>query len=390
MSLPMDDAARVAELRSQYPALSHHIYLNTGTSGPLARDTAEAIAAETMREAVAGRMTLERFGVLGRARSSIAAALEVSRDEVALTTSTGDGLNIVLLGLPWQAGDEVITTTTEHSSLLLPLGVLRQRYGVVVRFADLPADDAGVIAALEARINTRTRLLALSHVSYATGAVAPLLAVAKMAHGRGIAVLMDGAQAFCSIPLDLTASGVDFYAVTGQKWLCGPEGTGALYVRRAALDRLTPTVAGLFMAKDSTPEGYFLPHHGARRLEGGTRYLPAVAGQINALERWRDVIGPDWAYARIQRLAARLMAGLGGIPRVEVITPPHAHAGLVSIRADGLSPESLASQLDRDHAIWCRSIPWTPWLRFSTGWYNTEEEVDRTVAAVEDAVRRTG
>src|SRR5262249_21360293 len=160
----------------------------------------------------------------------------------------------------------------------------------------------------------RTRLLALSHVSYATGAVAPLRALVKMAHERGIAVLVDGAQSFCSIPLDLAASGVDFYAVTGQKWLCGPEGTGALYVRRAALARLTPTVVGLFMAKDSPPEGYFLPYPGARRLEGGTRYLPAVSGQVNALERWRDEIGPDWAYARIQRLAARLMAGLAGIP----------------------------------------------------------------------------
>src|SRR5262249_42664698 len=150
-------------------------------------------------------------------RSLMAAALEVSPDEVALTTSTGDGLNVALLSLPWQAGDELITTTTEHTSLLLPLGMLRQRFGVVVRFVDLPADGAAM-AAMEARITPRTRLLALSHVSYATGAVAPLQSLVSMAHEHGVSVLIDGAQSFGAIPLGLSASGVDFYAVTGQKW----------------------------------------------------------------------------------------------------------------------------------------------------------------------------
>jgi L-cysteine/cystine lyase len=181
---------------------------------------------------------------------------------------------------------------------------------------------------------------------------------------------------------------VDFYAVTGQKWLCGPEGTGTLYVRQAALDRMTPTIVGYFTAKDSTSEGYYLPHPGARRLEVGSRYLPPVVGQVNALARWREEIGPDRAYARIQSLAARLMAGLSAVPGVDVITPPHAHAGLVSIRVDGMAPESLASRLNKDHSILCRSIPWTPWVRFSTGWYNTEEEIDRTVAAVDAAIEQ--
>jgi len=184
------------------------------------------------------------------------------------------------------------------------------------------------------------------------------------------------------MPLDLHGTGVDFYAVSGQKWLCGPEGTGGLYVRRDALPLLAPTFVGYASMATRDVQGYYLPQPGARRFEAGMRYPPATAGQCASLEWWRDEVGPAWAYARIHGLAARLIAGLCAIAGVEVVTPPGAHAGLVSFQVHGLQPEAVVERLTQDHGILCRSVPSRPLIRLSTGWYNTVAEIDRAVDAV--------
>ncbi len=393
-SIALEDDPRVMELRDQLPALARHTYLNTGTAGPLSRAVIDAVAAQIARERDEGRVRpafeKEFVALLDRARALMAASLDVQSSDVALTGSTGEGLNIVLYGLAWRPGDEIITTGAEHESGLLPLGVLRQRHGVTVRVVPVPYDTDGALEAVAAALNARTRLVVLSHVSYATGSVLPLAELVALAHRHGVPVLADGAQSFAAIPLDLPGSGVDFYAVSGQKWLGGPEGTGALYVRRAALDLLAPTFIGYLSVAACDAEGHFLPQPGARRFEVGTRYLPAIAGQAAAVEWWHDAVGPEWAYARIHGLAERLIAGLSEVRGVEVITPCGTHAGLVSFQIPGGAPEAVVARLTDEHDILCRAIPWTPWVRLSTGWYTTVEEVDRAVRAVAEVSHRLG
>lgn len=388
------DERGVVSLRAHLPVLERCTYLNTGAAGPLPRAVSDAVAAMVGRELVEGRVYVgfaeEYATVQERARSSIARALGAAADEITLTGGTGEGLNIVLHGFAWRPGDEIITTTAEHESLLLPLAVLRERHGVVVRFASVGQGGQETVAAIAAEWSARTRLLAFSHVAYATGVALPLERLVALAHERSVPALVDGAQAFAALPLDLPATGVDFYAVPAQKWLCGPAGAGALYIRRAALALLAHTFIGYSSVAAQGAADPYVAHPGARRFEVGTRYLPALAGLAAALDWWRSVVEPAWAYARIQHLADRLIDELQAVPDVEVATPRARHAGLVSLRVGAIPPTIVARRLAHEDGILCRPIPGSPWVRFSTGWYTTRAEIDHAVRALSamDKARR--
>ena len=161
----------------------------------------------------------------------MARLLNADLDEIALTDNTGEGLNIISNGIQWHESDEVITTNHEHMSLLAPLYQLRDRYGIVIRFADIgPIAERPVLKAIADLVTPRTRLISISHVTWTTGAVLNISEVGYMGREWGIPVLIDGAQSAGAIPVDVKTLGVDFYAMPMQKWLCGPDGTGALYV----------------------------------------------------------------------------------------------------------------------------------------------------------------
>lgn len=376
------------------PAVRRAIYLNAGTAGPLPEAALEAMRASALGEWEGGRITpdfhAERLRLREELRGEVARLVGADPDEIALTRSTTDGINIALWGLPWRAGDEVITTGVEHPGLLLPLYVLRQRLGVRLRVVDPgPLGDARRLepgegeeaaegcffAALEEAWTPRSRLLALSHVSYATGARFPLERLVAWARRHHLWILVDGAQSAGPLPLDLPASGVDLYAFPGQKWLCGPEGTGALYVRRELLGEIEPTFAGYATARRHDATGYFLPQEGARRFEVGTTHGPAEAGWLASLRWLGREVGWDALRARATQLVERAAASLSAIPGLQLLTPPW-RAGLLSFVLDGVEPASAVAPL-KERGIWLRHIPDPPCLRIAVGFYNTEEEIDR-------------
>ncbi len=207
------------EARAQFPVLERFAYLQAGSVGPLARATIDAMQAEEERGLREGRGSFAGFTRLLDARevlrAEVAALVGVDACNVALTASTTDGCNVVLSGLELEPGDEVITTTDEHFGLLGPLHMS----GAKVVVAE--PEPERILAA----VTSRTRLIALSHVLWTTGAILP---VDDLRAESGLPMLVDGAQSVGAVPVD--ASGVDFYTISGQKWLCGPEGTGALVV----------------------------------------------------------------------------------------------------------------------------------------------------------------
>ena len=228
------------------------------------------------------------------------------------------------MGMTWTPGDEIITTFQEHPGLMLPIALLARRFGVVTRYADIGDGASGVVEALASRITSRTRVIAVSHVLWSTGAVLPLREISALARQHELMVVVDGAQSAGQVPVDLHAMGIDAYAMAGQKWLCGPEATGLLYVRRDRFADIAPTYAryGQF-----EPSGYFIPAAGAMRYEIGEFYSPAVAAQEAALRWLRDDVGLDWAYDRIAALGADFRRRLTSIDGVTVITPSEPMAG---------------------------------------------------------------
>jgi L-cysteine/cystine lyase len=386
--------AKVDALRMQLPAVQTTGYFNTGSNGPIPIVAFEAADAAARRELQQGRIVpgtyIENRERNRRFAAMAATILGADADEIALTHSATEGLGTTLMGMTWSPGDEVITTFEEHPGLMLPLALLARRFGVVTRYADIGDGASGVVDAIAGRISARTRVIAISHVLWSTGAVLPLREISELARRNELMVVVDGAQSAGQVPVDLHAMGVDAYAMAGQKWLCGPEATGLLYVRRDRFADIAPTYAryGQF-----EPSGYFLPAEGAKRYEIGEFYSPAIAGQEAALRWLRDEVGFDWAYGRIAALGAEFRRRLVSIDGVTVVTPSEPMAGLVNFAIAGLSPQEVTAQLyERGYTIrYVEIAPCTVSARASVGWWNTEEEVAGLAAAIAElAGRRAG
>ena len=354
------------EVRAQFPVLERFAYLNAGTLGPLSRATIAAMEERTRHDQEMGRggnvwfasVTALREQVRGR----LAAELGTTPERIALTSSTTDGCNIVLSGLGLAAEDEVVTTDAEHPGLLAPLGATRAR----VRVAEVTTrPTAEALEAILAQVTPRTRLVALSHVLWTTGQVMP---VHELKAETGLPLLVDGAQSVGAIPV--VPGELDFYTVSCQKWLCGPEPTGALYVRDPEALRVALPTSWSHLTIEL--DGAFEPRPGAARFDFGWIAAAALAGLDAALDGL-----PEWRFERAPGMAARCREALA--ERFEVVTEP-GQAGLVSFRAPGEAHEDAARAYEAGVVI--RDLPGTGWLRASCGWWTSDEDVERLVAAL--------
>jgi L-cysteine/cystine lyase len=386
-------ASKVLEIREAMPSVTRHVYLNTGTYGPLPRVAVEAMRATIDEELAEGRIVPDRYlhaaALKQQTREEVAHLLGCSARNVALTRHTTDGMNLAVMGINWQAGDEIVTTDMEHPGGQGPVFNVTRRYGVVVRTARLGNGSGDVAHAIERLFTRRTRMVVLSHLTWNTGAVLPIGEVVALAHRAGVLVAVDAAQSAGSIPVDVTALGVDVYAIPGQKWLCGPEGTGAVYVSDEAMDVLNLTFVGyasLSMGGLELTGGYLLPKPTAERFEVGGVNLPAIAGQLASLTWIRQSVGYEWVYRRIAELGQYAWQALSALPGVTVLTPRDRMAGLVSFTVEGFEPPALVQML-WERKIIVRSIPHPPCVRLSAGFYNTEEDIDRLVEAIAEIQR---
>jgi L-cysteine/cystine lyase len=347
--------------RSQFPIFERFAYLNAGSEGPLPARAAEAVKERLDLEVSCGRSGKAYVEVVmelaSRNRAGYAAVLGCEEADVALTGSTTDGVNTVLAGLDFHPGDEIVTSDEEHPGLLAPLGRLRRRCGVEVRVAPF----AGVADA----VSPRTRLIACSHVSYVNGQVVD----AKALSATGVPVLLDAAQALGAIPIDMQDLGCAFYACSGQKWLCGPEGSGCLYVSRERLEDLLIPWPGYASVADAERALEFDAAEGAKRLDHG--FPPGVrsAWALASLEVLAEA-GWQWIHERATSLAARLADRLGELG-LEVA--PRGRSTLVSWKAE--DPPAEVERLGAQGFI-VRSIPGAGLLRASPGAWSSEQELE--------------
>jgi L-cysteine/cystine lyase len=366
----------VESIRSQLPALRNTVFMNTGGAGPLPLAAMEEIRRQQVFELETGRMGKEALGrrrlLMEGLRGQIAGLLHAQPEEIAVTRSTTDGINLVVWGMSWNAGDEVITSDAEHPALLLPLFLLRDREAVRIKTAPSAPDPVEAVAS---RITARTRLIALSHVSFSSGAVLPVKELIRLAHQHGVPVLLDGAQSAGAIPLDVRDLDVDYYSIPGQKWLCGPQGTGALFIRKDRREEIRPLFVGYGSVGEFRYSGEYRFHDDMRRFEGALPYMPALAGLQASLGWIREEVGLEWAYRRIQELNELLRKELARISGISLATPLAA-AGLTSFRAEGLQPAAVVESLEKQ-GISIRVINELNSVRASVSFFNTEEEVER-------------
>ncbi|MDQ4048942.1 MAG: aminotransferase class V-fold PLP-dependent enzyme [Actinomycetota bacterium] len=355
------------DLRSEFPVLERLGYLNAGSVGPVPRAAAAAAQREitdALENGRGGKAQFERALVLGdRLRVRVAGLLGADAHEVALTGATTDGVNAVIGGLELGPGDEVLTTDEEHPGLLAPLGLARRRRGVDVR--TVPFEEvAGEVA-------PRTRLVACSHVSWLTGRIADTAALA----GCGAPVLLDGAQGLGAVSARVRELGCDYYAASGQKWLCGPIGSGYLYVREERIEELAPAAAGYGTVADPLRALELPLRDGAGRFDAGFPAPQSSAWALAAL----DVLGEegiDQAHERAAGLAADLAAALA---ERGVTVAPRGRSTLVSWESE--DNEAEAARL-LEEGLLVRHLPGTPYVRASVGAWSSEEELERLAALV--------
>jgi L-cysteine/cystine lyase len=384
----LPDLTHLQRIRQEMPATTTNLFLNAGSFGPLPICVLQAMQEQMQEEWQNGRLGAAAFEAMriiyDNSRSRVARLLNADLDEIALTDNTGEGLNIISNGIQWHEGDEVITTNHEHMSLLAPLYQLRDRYGIVIRYADIgPTAERPVLKAIADLVTPRTRLISISHVTWTTGAVLNISEVGYMGREWDIPVLIDGAQSAGAIPVDVKALGIDFYAMPMQKWLCGPDGTGALYVRRDALSYVSPTSVGPWSIKHEEGLEWELLES-AQRFEAGGRQTAAIAGQAAVLKWLEETVGHRWLFERIGSLSAYAYKTLNVVPGLTILTPRQGESGLVSFKLEGRDDTEVVTYLRDKHNIYIRNIPSTNSLRISTGFYNTEEEIDKLVTALKE------
>ena len=381
----------LAHIRTGIPALANNIYLNTGTFGPMPTVVADEIRRAygeierqgTFSPGIFWQMELEGFEAV---RGQVAALLHADPAELALTRNVTDGINIVLHGLDWRPGDQVILTDHEHPSGTVPWLALAERVGVELRWLELIDDADEIVARFQRLLGPRTRLAQLSHVSCLTGLRLPIERLCRLARQAGVLTLVDGAHAEGQFAVDLRALACDFYAACGHKWLLGPQGVGMLYVRREHIQRLRPVWLGWDVAQpfDRDARTYQLQDTAAR-FEQSTRAWPLYLAFGKAIE---FVAGVDLGAieARVQGLRSDFVARLQAIPGVTVLSPldPALGTGLVTVRVTGWPYDALQQRLWERHRIITNVIREFDALRFSLAFFTSEDELNTVLRAIRE------
>lgn len=384
----MSDPDKLVAVRAALPSLAAAIQLNTGTAGPIPAEVAAAMAELEAYERDFGRSQheyhLDSMQRMDEARAAVAAVLGGDLDEVAITHAATDGMNLGTWSIDWSGGGRAVTTCHEHAGGVGPLYMVADRYGVDLGFAEFVGDaaDDDILAQFDRLITPGTKLVSFSHVLWTTGLVMPVARIAAMAHERGALVIVDGAQAAGAIPVNVRDLGVDLYALPAQKWLLGPEGLGALWIRRELLETAKSTFASYFSFATHDSRGNRSMQVDARRFMVTNYHRPSVLGMARAIGWLTMYVGLEFVYRRGAEMAHRAADILAAIDGVTLLTPRDRMAGLISFRIAAWPAQAALDELSSRTFAIARTLPMVDALRISVGFWTTEDELDRFLDGV--------
>ncbi len=352
-----------AALRAEFPVLERLAFLNAGTDGPVPAAAVRAARGALESQLASGRYSPHfdaRFTLQAELRELYARVVGCDVADLSLQTSTSEGLATVLAGLDLGPGDEIVTSDSEHPGLIGPLFAARAQ-GATIRPVPL-RDVADAVTA-------GTTLVACSHVSWVTGEFAPA-ALAEL----DVPVVLDGAQSAGAVPVDVRALGCAAYAAAGQKWLCGSDGTGLLYVAPGFRERVRAVGPSFINFEDSHAGFDATLHADARRYDTASLSREAAAFSL-AATRVLDGAGFHAVHARATALAARLAELL--TERGRTLAPRGATTLVTWEDAD---PQATRERLAAAGVV-VRDLPGTGYLRASVGAWNDESDLERLLSA---------
>jgi selenocysteine lyase/cysteine desulfurase len=318
-------------------------------------------------------------------RRALATFLGVTPEEIVITRNTSESNNFVSSGLDLKPGDEVVIFSDNHPSNHAAWLRKAERFGFTVRTVDLVSPHPGAeyyVEAFRRQLSNRTRIVAFTHVTASVGDVLPAAEVCALAREHGALSLVDGAQSFGVLDLNLSEMQPDFFTGSAHKWPCGPKECGVLFVDRRVHDRIKPSIVSLYPGEVGI----------SRTMEAfGQRDEPSIIGFGEALAL-QTTIGRAAIERRAEELARALVEGLRAVDGVRVWTDvdPARSAAIVSFQPAGLDPGKLQQALYESEGITCAARPGPDrgGLRFSPHFYNLHADVERAVGAISKYVKR--
>lgn len=396
----------VTKIRAEFPILSREIhghqvaYLDNAASAQKPDAVIDAMG-NAMHHSYANvhrglhTMANETTEAFEAARTKVAGFLGAAEaNEIIFTKGATEALNMVAYGLMGEikSGDEIIITKMEHHSNIVPWHFLRERFGAVIKWVPVLADGTLDLDVYKSLFSERTKVVSVVHMSNVTGTINPVRDMGKIAHDHGCIFVVDGTQAAVHMPVDVLDIDADFYAMTGHK-LYGPTGIGALYGKREMLERLQPFNGGGEMIADVFEDRITyadIPH----KFEAGTPPIIEAIGLGAAID-WLSQFDRAEIEAFEMKLYDRALAGLREVNAFRLIGDAPGKGAVLSFTLDGAHAHDIAQILDRYGVAIRAGMHCTQPLmesfgvhstaRASFGIYNTEDEVDRLIAAVHKA-----
>jgi selenocysteine lyase/cysteine desulfurase len=377
----------LSRARAALPGLADCTYLNVGTYGVPAEPVLERLVALTLEAERLGSLGYARVAEeMERARARLAALLGCDADELAFTENATHGLNLPLLGLPLEAGDEVLLGAEEYPISEYIAHYREQSQGVRVRFFPISPDPEQTFASMEAAFSERTRLVFVSQITCESATRLPVAAICARARERGAWSALDLAQTIGTIPVDLHALGCDYAIGNGHKWLHGPKGVGLFYARRAALCDITPPFVSHYTSFDAATRTVTLPAD-MRRFELVARPYAHYAAMNAALD-WLEGLGWEAVWQHQWQLRAYMQQQVLARPALTLVSPANPEQGgaMVTFRIPGVAPNETidyTSRMWREHRVYLRPSVIAGGIRISAAYFNTTAEVDRLFALVD-------
>ncbi len=378
------------------PNINDMTYLNTGWSGPSPVYVVDAIKSRLELESFNGPTSPEILEsaqkIMSDSKVLVSQLFNCQPEEVMLTDNTTDGINVILNGLPWKPGDEVVLCDLEHPSVLLPAYNLQSSKGVRLRMVSIGLDSNhnDIRQSFASVITGRTRLVMFSHIQYSTGLRMPVSAIASVAHKVGARVLVDGAQGPGHIELDMNALGVDFYSSPGQKWLLGPDQTGALFIRHNLIPELQPSRIGFGFSSNFNLEGRFeAVTNSIDKFSMSTTSAPLRAGYNAAVTKILSHKMPEIEKRNLE-LTKILKNSLSSVDGVKILSPLEGAecSALTTFQVDGVDSDKATLKLWKNDKIVVRAIESQQGIRVSTAFFNTEDEINKLVDAIKQLSKK--
>ena len=378
--------------RENFPSLANKVYFNFGGQGPLPQTAFQAI--------IRGYEYIDKEGPFGVGinnwikeqiavtRVAIATELNSPAEAITITENVTVGCNIALWGLNWQPGERIIISDCEHPGVIATVQEICRRFGVEMSIFPLmeTLNEGNPTELIAQYLTPKTRLVVLSHLLWNTGQVLPLKEIVQVCHNypgeKPVRVLVDAAQSVGCLPLNLTELEADFYAFTGHKWLCGPQGVGGLYIHPATQSSLHPTFIGwrgVEVSQRGQPTGW---KNDGQRYEVATSAYPQYLGLQEAIAIHSTWGVPQERYEKICQLSEYLWEGLKQIKGVKCLRTKPPEAGLVSFQLKENSSQPKFVQRLEKQGFLLRTIADPDCIRACVHYFTLPEEIEQLLKAI--------